>query len=115
MTLGALTAVVGSIAHTAQVSELLDGRSLAEVIAVLNPEPFNGADAHAVAVHVNGQMVGHLARGEAETDIDSITDAIARHGLATVRAQLQVVDGVPSAVIEPEQPLERAEPTGDAG
>lgn len=101
MVLGTPTGVVGSIAHTAQVFDLLAGRTQAEVVAVLSPEPFHGADSHAVAVHVHAEMVGHLERDEADADLDAINDAIARHGLATVRARLHLVDGHPSVVIEP--------------
>ncbi len=101
MTLGTPTGVVGSIAHAAQVSDLLADRTHAEVVAVLSPEPFHGADSHAVAVHVQGEMVGHLERDEADADLGAINDAIARHGLATVRARLQLVDGHPSVMIEP--------------
>ena len=85
MTLGTPTGVVGSIAHAAQVTELLSGRPHAEVVAVLNPEPFHGADSHAVAVHVQGEMVGHLERDDADADLGAINEAITRHGLATVQ------------------------------
>ena len=101
MRLGSTTEVVGSVVHDEQVRELLASSALRDVVAVLQPEPFNHADSHAVAVYVEGQLVGHLPRATAHAQFDFIADTMGRSGLATVRASLRA--GVrPSVVIEPE-------------
>jgi hypothetical protein len=76
-------------------------RSVVDVVAVLLPEPNNPHGRNAVGVYVAGAKVGHIPSGTSRTMGHVAYDAIARHGVCAVAAQISVGGDWGSVVLEP--------------
>src|SRR5260221_14774582 len=65
--------VVGELAYQAVLWRLCGGtvgdRVRCDVVAVVVPEPTNPYDANAIAVQIDGQVVGYLPRAAAQEDL----------------------------------------------
>lgn len=82
--------VVGESAHQVSLWHLAHAKSgdkvRCDIIAVLVPEPTNPYDPNAVAVHIEGQAVGHLPRAIAAQYLPGLRRLMtARHGYAALR------------------------------
>lgn len=97
MRLDGPVAVVGSVAHEERLRSLLGGRQFASVVAVLDPELFNGSGAASVAVNVDGHLVGHLSRDAADQYRAVIRATVEQSGLASVMAELRA--GPPPSIL----------------
>lgn len=86
--------VVGESAHQDELLALTGGRrtwagARHRVLAHLEPEGDNPADPDAVAVTIEGWVVGHLARRDAPRYRPAIQAAKAEHGVATCLAEIR--------------------------
>jgi len=76
--------VVGELSYQAALWQL-SGRAVGdkircETVAVLVPEPANPHDPNAIAVHIDGYLVGYLSRGEAQVYLPGLRQLMSRLG-----------------------------------
>jgi hypothetical protein len=76
--------VVGELAYQAALWRLCGGalgdRVRCDIVAVLVPEPTNPYDANAIAVQIDGQVVGYLPRATAQDYLPGLQRLMAAHG-----------------------------------
>ena len=82
--------VVGELAYQDTLWRLCSGtlgdRVRHDIVAVLVPEPTNPYDANAIAVQINGQVVGYLSRATAQEYLPGLKHLMsARGGYAALR------------------------------
>jgi hypothetical protein len=76
--------VVGELAYQAVLWQLCRGtvgdRIRCDIVAVLVPEPANPYDPNAIAVQIDGHVVGYLARATAQEYLPGLRDLMANRG-----------------------------------
>jgi hypothetical protein len=82
--------VVGELAYQAALWRLCGGtvgdKVRHDIVAVLVPEPANPYDANAIAVQIDGQVVGYLSRATAQEYLPGLKNVMsARGGYAALR------------------------------
>ena len=76
--------VVGELAYQAALWRLCGGtlgdRVRCDIVAVLVPDPTNPYDANAIAVQIDGQVVGYLSRATAQDYLPGLQRLMAARG-----------------------------------
>jgi rubrerythrin len=76
--------VVGELAYQAALWRLCSGapgdRVRHDIVAVLVPEPTNPYDANAIAVQIDGQLVGYLSRATAQEYLPGLKNLMSERG-----------------------------------